>query len=456
MKYNLQPTTRTVNIYPAHSIRCGFRWLAILALIVQLTGCQGLHLPNFGSRSDFDANRQPTIESLEGHSFRINPDEDLVGLPAVIISEPGDTLPDIARHFGLGFNDITRANPHFGIWVPGADQRVILPLQFILPDTPRKGIVLNLANMRLFHYPKASNTAQRPVITYPIGIGRQGWSTPLGHTRITQKKANPSWTVPTSILREHRLDGDPLPRVVKAGPNNPLGRFALRLGIPSYLIHGTNKPYGVGMRISHGCVRLYPENIEGLFKRVKVGTQVEIVNQPYLIGWRHNMLYLEAHKPLTDKRKIHSKLKLSVLKQLKKQAKKTTTAVDWEKVEKTLELANGIPTPILRYNRSLDRLTEHWDIVAHPDSFYGKPEVPSVNSGDWTALAGNFVDKAKAQRLAEILTHQGPPLPARVIETAKQYQVIVGPYKNHRAADSAKKRLNREFEIDAKIIQPLI
>ena len=456
MRYDTQPTTRSLNIYPMHRMRFGFRWLAILALMAQLTGCQSLHLPNFGFPSDFDDNRQPTIESLEGHSFRINPDTDLVGLPAVMISKRGDTLPDIARHFGLGFNDITRANPLLGAWVPGADRRVVLPVQFILPDTPRKGIVLNLANMRLFHYPKAPKTAQRSVITYPIGIGRQGWSTPTGRTRITQKKANPSWTVPASILREHRLDGDPLPRVVKAGPNNPLGLFALRLSMPSYLIHGTNKPYGVGMRISHGCVRLYPENIETLFKQVRVGTQVKIVNQPYLIGWWHNMLYLEAHKPLTDKRKSHSKLKQSVLKQLKEQAKKTTTAVDWKKVENTLELANGIPTPILSYSRSLDRLTEHWDIVAHPDKFYGKPAVPPVTSRDWTALAGNFVDEVKAQRLAEILTHQGPPLPARVIETTKQYQVIVGPYKNRREANSAKKRLYREFEIDAKIIQPLI
>jgi len=424
--------------------------------MAQLTGCQILHLPNLRFPYGFDDNRQPTIKSLEGHSFRIIPDTDLVGLPAVMISEPGDTLPDIARHFGLGFNDITRANPHLSIWVPGSDQRVVLPVKFILPDAPRKGIVLNLANMRLFHYPNAPKTAQRSVITYPIGIGRQGWSTPTGRARITQKKTNPSWTVPASILREHRLDGDPLPRIVKAGPDNPLGLFALRLSMPSYLIHGTNKPYGVGMRVSHGCVRLYPENIETLFKQVRVGTQVKIVNQPYLIGWWHNMLYLEAHKPLTDKPKIHLKLTQSVLKQLKEQAKKTTTAVDWEKVEKILELANGIPTPILSYSQSLDHLTDYWDIVAHPDSFYGKPAVPPVTSMDWAALAGNFANATKAQRLAEILTHQGPPLPARVIETTKQYKVIVGPYKNRREVDSAKKRLNREFEIDAKIIQPLI
>ena len=145
----------------------------------------------------------------------------------MISANDGDTLPDIARHFGLGYNEITIANPGIGPWTPKAGARVLLPLQFILPDAPRKGIVLNLANMRMFYYPpKQPDT----LFTYPVGIGREGWNTPLGQTTVVAKKVNPAWTVPESIRREHAAKGDPLPAVVPPGPDNPLGKYALLLG----------------------------------------------------------------------------------------------------------------------------------------------------------------------------------------------------------------------------------
>lgn len=453
MRYRVHPISNALTARKPSNLFKPFSGLTLFFLLAVLSGCQHLGFPDFTSSQH--EKPTPTIDSLESHTFRIQPDSDLVGTPAVMISEPGDTLPDIARHFGLGFNDIARSNRDLNVWVPAPYQRVALPLQFVLPNSQRNGIVLNLANMRLFYFPKTGKTSATEVVTYPIGIGRQGWSTPTGKARIIQKKANPTWTVPASILHEHRLNGDPLPRVVKAGPNNPLGLFALRLSIPSYLIHGTNKPYGVGMRISHGCVRLYPENIEPLFDYVSVGTNVSIVNQPYLVGWLNNMLYLEAHQPLTEDKASKAKIKQALFQRLKKESKKTVTEVDWEKVDATLDQALGIPTPILKYSRRLQDLTKRWDIIAHPTVFYGKPVVPPIGRYDWSAIAASFNQEIDAQQMAEILTHQGPSIPARVAISEERYQVIVGPYKTQSDIEKVKRRLYREFEIEARIIQPV-
>jgi L,D-transpeptidase ErfK/SrfK len=179
--------------------------------------------------------------------------------------------------------------------MPGAGTTILLPTQYILPDGPQTGVVLNVASRRLFYYPPVVE-GHRSVLTYPIGVGREGWDTPLGRTSIIAKTRDPAWNVPASIRAEHAAEGDPLPAVVPPGPDNPLGRYALRLGKSSYLLHGTNKPAGVGMRVSHGCVRLYPENIEQLFRLVDVGDRVTIVNQPYLLAWHQGELYVEAHR----------------------------------------------------------------------------------------------------------------------------------------------------------------
>ena len=140
--------------------------------------------------------------------------------------------------------------------------------------------------MRLFYFPEPREGEAPEVITHPIGIGREGWQTPEGYSTITRKVVQPTWTVPASVLREYAEKGEPLDPVVPPGPDNPLGSHAMRLSLPSYLIHGTNKSYGVGMRVSHGCVRLYPEDIARLFPQVPVGTEVHIINEPYVAGWR--------------------------------------------------------------------------------------------------------------------------------------------------------------------------
>jgi len=233
--------------------------------------------------------------------FPVPPEgNDIVGRVQVAIAREGDTLPEIARRYNLGYEEIIAANPGVNPWRPGQGTPVVLPTAFILPGGAREGLVLNLASMRLFYYPRPEKGQVAEVITHPVGIGREGWHTPQGETRIIQKTANPSWTVPASVRREHAEQGDPLPAVVPPGPDNPLGEYAMRLSMPSYLIHGTNKPWGVGMRVSHGCIRMYPEDIARLFPEVPVGTPLRIINEPYVTGWRDGQLYLEAHAPLAE------------------------------------------------------------------------------------------------------------------------------------------------------------
>lgn len=227
-------------------------------------------------------------------------DDDVVGHLQVTQAHEKDTLLDIARRFNVGYEEIVRANPNVDKWLPHEGTRVVVPTQFVLPDVPHRGIVINLAALRLYYYPPAKEGEPQTVITHPIGIGRVGWSTPLGHTKIVRKRANPVWYPPLSVRREHAKDGDILPKKIGAGPDNPLGHYAFTLGWPSYLLHGTNEPYGVGLRASHGCMRMYPEDIEQLFKKIPVGTEVTVVNQPLVYGYRGDTLYLQSYPVLED------------------------------------------------------------------------------------------------------------------------------------------------------------
>ena len=220
---------------------------------------------------------------------------DVIGAVSTIIARHEDTLIDIARLHGLGYQDIVRANPDVNVWVPGEGTEVILPTRFVLPAGIRTGVVLNLAEYRLYYFPKPKEGEPAYVMTYPISIGRMDWETPLGLTKVISKVRNPSWYVPQSVLDEHAADGNPLPRIVPPGPDNPLGEFAMRLGLPGYLIHSTNRPAGVGMRVTHGCVRMFPEDIKYLFGQVATDTAVRIINEPVKIGWSGNELVMEVH-----------------------------------------------------------------------------------------------------------------------------------------------------------------
>ncbi|WP_080522272.1 L,D-transpeptidase family protein [Methyloprofundus sedimenti] len=245
--------------------------------------------------------------SAQAISFLLpeNPKDSLVqefaeGKNKQTLASKDEDLLDIARRFDLGQNEIIRLNPDVDRWMPKAGAKIQLQSERLLPDAPRSGLVLNLPEFRLYYFPKPQNYGPAFVITHPVSIGRQDWETPLGQTRIVEKKENPTWTPPESIKKEHAAKGDPLPDVVPAGPNNPLGLFAMRLGIPGYLIHSTNKPYGVGLRVSHGCIRMYPEDMNTLFPVIKVGEPVTIVNQAVKVGWGGNNLYIEVHPPLEN------------------------------------------------------------------------------------------------------------------------------------------------------------
>jgi L,D-transpeptidase ErfK/SrfK len=267
---------------------------------------------------------------------------DLVGELTEVVAGYEDTLSDMARAHGLGFEEITRANPDVDAWLPGEGTAVELPTRFLLPRAPREGIVVNLPELRLYYYPPGGKT----VLTFPISIGRMEWGTPLGRAKVVSKVVDPSWYPPESIRQEHAADNRPLPRVVPPGPDNPLGRHAMRLSLPGYLIHGTNKPAGVGMRVTHGCIRMYPEDIAALFKIVPVNTPVRIVNQPYKLGWGEDGLYLEAHPPLDEDQAGEQWTPTAITRLLVEATEERAAQLDWERAESVFRSASGIPLHI--------------------------------------------------------------------------------------------------------------
>jgi len=271
---------------------------------------------------------------------------DVVGEIVLTTTVRTDTIADIARTYSQGYREMRMANPTVDPWLTGEDTEVLIPSQYVLPAAPREGIVINIPEMRLYYYPRAK-PGERPVVaTYPISIGRQDWSTPHGATRVVSKVKDPSWTPPASIRREHAAEGDILPTVVPPGPNNPLGAYALRLGIQGYLIHGTDKPYGIGMRVTHGCMRLYPQDIERVFHTVPVGTPVRLVNEPFKVGIAGHQVYLEAHPHLEeDAAKFNDKF-AHVAALLAARAKAYEMRVDWQALRTTVYRADGVPHPI--------------------------------------------------------------------------------------------------------------
>ena len=426
--------------------------VSLFAIALLLSGCQTLSgVFSFDDQSDVETPKPQLQSDITKHEFGLSGDQAMVGEIAAVETRENDTLPDIARHFGLGYNDITAANAGIPAWTPKANSRVLLPLQFILPDAPHKGIVLNVANMRLFYYPKKQRDK---VFTYPVGIGRDGWNTPMGMTSIAVKTPNPDWHVPPSILREHAAKGHRLPSVVRSGPDNPLGYFAMRLAIGSYLIHGTNKPFGIGMQISHGCVQLYPENIEVLFKKTPVGTPVRIIHDPYLVAWHENRLYLEANEPLEKWSRSKRQLKKQVSKELTKIAKQHNATVDWGRVDRVIDRAEGIPTPVLANSPDIPELAKTAVQLAHPGKLYGQPEMVTLTDNDWAMLVATFNNENDAQKLAAMLNHQGPPIPARKVQANNGYQVVAGPFKNKKHAKEVASRIRFDFELDAKLLEP--
>jgi L,D-transpeptidase ErfK/SrfK len=339
--------------------------IAILAAAAALSGCafspatqQELAAAEPLARPVAPDPKAARLPSLETRHFELLGDERLIGETQVLFTRFENTFALIAREYNLGYEELRHANPGVDHWLPGEDTPVYLPTQSILPDAPREGIVLNLPSMRLLYFTRETvdvdgGTEERPFVTsHPIGIGREGWATPTGGATVTQRARDPVWYPPASVRAEHEALGDPLPSVVPAGPDNPLGSFALKLSMPGYLIHGTNKPSGVGMRVSHGCIRLYPEDIEALYERVPSGTPVAIVNQPVLAAWQDGELYLEVHKPLAEDERDLSADAARLLAAELAEHEEIAAALDAETVARVVREQRGIPFPVLRSERT--------------------------------------------------------------------------------------------------------
>nr|WP_245784133.1 L,D-transpeptidase family protein [Halomonas korlensis] len=267
----------------------------------------------------------------------------VIGQDESVVIEKGDTLVDLARQHNVGYEAIRMANPEVSIWAPLPGTEVMIPKRHILPEAPREGIVVNLSELRLYYY-----SADNIVETYPISVGRDGFGTPVGETRTTVKVKDPHWSPPRSMREEAAARGEPPPTVVPPGPENPLGRHAILLGLPSYLIHGTNRPEGVGMRVSRGCIRMYPEDIKSLFERVPSGTPVNIIDQPFKAGWSQDgVLYAQSFPQLEENQASFEPL-INALGVVSTAFGEAEPPVDYAKVRRLVEAPDGAIVSLLR------------------------------------------------------------------------------------------------------------
>jgi L,D-transpeptidase ErfK/SrfK len=272
------------------------------------------------------------------------PDDPVLGQDQTVVTVFEDTLYALARKFSLGSEELIRVNPGVDPWLPGAGKQLVVPGRHILPPGPREGIVVNLPEHRLYYYPKPKRGGPIEVITYPVSIGKMDWRTPLGVTKVIQKQKNPTWFPPESVRKEHAEAGDPLPPKVGPGPDNPLGAYAMRLaaGDGTYLIHGTNNPIAVGLAVTHGCIRMYPDDVAALFPLIPVGTPVRLINEPVKVAWVDGELLLEAHPPVDAQgqsfepeiEEFSALLKAAVCDQ--------TVAIHWDYARDVLQKANGV------------------------------------------------------------------------------------------------------------------
>jgi L,D-transpeptidase ErfK/SrfK len=389
-------------------------------------------------------------ENVERNEFSVAKGDDVIGRLRFIRLEKGDTLPDIARHFSLGLNGVSANNPGVDIWVPEAGKRIMLPLSFILPDAPRKGIVINLAAMRLFQF--KGNGKSLAVLTYPVGVGTEERPSPRGLMRVERKVNRPTWHVPVSIAKDHLKKGDPLPAAVLPGPQNPLGECALYLSAQSYLIHGTNKPASIGLRATNGCIRLYPEDVKKLYESTPVKTAVSMVNQPYLLGHSNGVVYLEVHASTEDSDTAELD---KIYKKLRTIEKESGRTLDWSKIKNVLAEARGIPVPIFEIRQGSGKEVAEPREVKHPSELYGRPKIPELKTDAWSVLAADVSDENDAVRLAAIINHQGPQIPARVISKNDSYRVVAGPFNDIKEAKDAIKRLKIDLELDGRLIEPV-
>lgn len=280
-----------------------------------------------------------TTYPLTGH------DDIVVGQDQSVVTVYEDTLYDLARKFSLGSEELIRVNVGVDPWLPGAGKKLVVPDRHILPPGPHEGIVVNLPEHRLYYYPKSKKrNGPREVITYPVSIGKMDWRTPLGETHVISKQQDPIWIPTESVRKEHADAGDPLPAKVLPGPDNPLGAFEMRLaaGKGTYLIHGTNNPIAVGLAVTHGCIRMYPDDVAALYPIVPVGTRVRLINEPVKVAWVSGELLLEAHPPVDAQGQSFEPNIDQFAELLRASVGATTVAIHWDYAREVLTRADGV------------------------------------------------------------------------------------------------------------------
>lgn len=321
--------------------------LLILAAVV----CAARGLAFADDNADKVFERRPLIAYAlsSGH-------DDIIGQVQTSQVEKGETLLDIARRYGLTAAEVSDANHKLDWWQPPVGRTIILPTEWIIPPGPREGLVLNIPEMRLYYFPgrlgprakkgglkKAAFIGENTVYTFPVGLGRYDWKTPLGPFRVRGKTVNPTWVVPDDIYQEHLERDGEAEHVVPGGvPDNPLGYYRIELTLPEYAIHGTDTPWGVGMETSHGCIRLYPEDIKRLFYKVKIGTPGRFVDYPVKFGWRGDALYVEVHPDIYGR---YPALWQFALRQAKSMG--VSDKLDLKKLEKAVVEKTGVPTYVM-------------------------------------------------------------------------------------------------------------
>lgn len=295
--------------------------------------------PAAAASIDLPTTAAPVIPRLEPRT------DDLVGAPSIYVARADDSLTEIAYRLGVGYVELAAANPGVDPWLPGEGTEIMLPTRHLLPGGTRAGVVINLSEMRLYYFPPEGEPQ-----TFPIGIGSEGRDTPMGITKVVRKRERPTWYPPASVRAEKPW----LPDKVPPGEENPMGEYALYLGWPQYAVHGTNKPYGVGRRVSAGCIRMYPGDIERLYPQIKSGTPVTVVDEPIKLGWSDGALYLEIHPTHSQADELEDTGHMTpvriegLIERVIEAAGPAAGRLDWAVVEVAARERSGLPVRIMR------------------------------------------------------------------------------------------------------------
>jgi L,D-transpeptidase ErfK/SrfK len=323
------------------TLRCG---LAALCAAAAALG----FFASPGAAADEEAKKRPPRQVVThffvGDTGKIAGQQSVVGTSQGYKVRSGDTFLDIAREYDLGYNELVEANPDTDPWVPGVGREILLPTEWVLPRGTKEGLVLNIPEMRFYYYipsPRSEGKASM-VISYPVGLGRQDWQTPQARFQIRGKTKNPAWVIPESIKAERFADDGSTDSVIPGGhPDNPLGDYRLELTLPSYAIHGTNKTWGIGMQVSHGCVRMYPEDIEAFFPLVQIGTAGHFTYQPVKLGIRRGRVMVEVHEDIYGVAPWPWMLAKELVEEME-----VERYVDTERLEAAVAAASGVPTDV--------------------------------------------------------------------------------------------------------------